>query len=225
MFLLAGCAAAKPATMGRDRFSDYLRGNIGSPQIPEIEGRLRLNAPVDVRWPGFTDPMWWFIYRIDGYQVELAANGEHPEGWPHRPDVHDRNQFWFTGYWYVRPLSREELHTPTRAQKTIDILRMRGGSAKCRYSEYLSALDRTTRLRVSEIEAELGLFSPVNAAVPAFINPMWWFFYEADGYVIVLTGEATEDIRGGDVEAMEAREKFVFAGYWRVFPMPSAEEE
>jgi len=213
MVSLGGCTGTGPVPARTDRFSGYLKqvDACSSPRISEIEKRLRLNSPADVRALGFTDPMWWFLYRIDGYEVALGANTERKEfdfGLP------DRQDFFFTGYWYVRPLDSKEMAHPTWSQKTVDILRNHGGSAQCWYSQYLGSLDRTAMVSIPDLELEMRLLEPVNVEVPAFIDPMWWFFYDVDGYVVVLTALPTTNVEGSE-EAMKNRDKFVFAGYWK----------
>lgn len=212
LVLIAGCGSVPEGRLARQReFSQFLvtcdRANT---TLATIERRLDLGRPIDVRWPSLTDPMWWFSYIARGCRVEVGANAENMRI---GQSTADRSGFFYTGYFWVGPAHgeiRRRIDAAGRASRThqLDPLDLRPNP----FADYLHKLDMTGQVTLAEIERDLGLGRPYLVERPAFVEPMWWFYYKQGRYVVALGGNTEQEVAAG-AEA-DHRDLFIFTGYW-----------
>lgn len=207
-----GCQQVVQATQ-RSEFEKRLAAtDRANKPISSVEADLRLGDPVDVRWPSFTDPMWWFSYILDDNRIEIGANAEDVRV---GQDISDRSKFFYTGYFWVGP-------SKGSATRRIDIMgrasrTQRLGQAdvvsNC-YERYLERCDMTRQLTIAEVERVLRLGRPSRVERPAFVEPMWWFYYQESDCWIGLAANCDAEVEAG--KEVDNRQVFVFTGYWAV---------
>jgi hypothetical protein len=206
-----GCVREE-STSCSDPFSAKLsRVDRSNTSLVDLEGFLGLPPPIDVRWPSFENPMWWFAYLVDGYRVEIGANAEHVHV---GEDISDRSQFYYTGYFWVakaESLMRRKTDAWGRFSKAqevgVDIHVYKP------FRRYFNSLDMTRKVTISQIQRELNLGQAYLVERPAFVEPMWWFWYEHDGYILrMAANEGIQNIPAGQ----ESRnpDSYFFTGYW-----------
>jgi len=206
-----GCTQEK-STARNDPFSDRLsRIDRADTSLVDLEQILGLPPPSDVRWPTFPEPLWWFAYLIDGYRVEIGANAENVRV---GDDISDRGQFYYTGYFWVskaKSPTRGKMDAWGRFNKAQEI----GADTRAHnpFRQYFDSLDMTRKTPISQIQKQLNLGQAYLVERPAFVEPMWWFWYEHDGYILRMAANLhAQDVAAGQ----ESRnpEAFFFTGYW-----------
>lgn len=213
LLLLAqfGCFQGESASWS-DPFSARLsKIDRSNTPLVGLESLLGLPPPIDVRWPSFIDPMWWFAYLVDGYRVEIGANAENVGV---GDDISDRSQFYYTGYFWVTkgesPM-RRRMDAWGRFNRAQEV----GADTQAYnpFRRYFNSLDMTRKVTISQIQKELNLGQAYLVERPAFVEPMWWFWYEHDGYILRLAAnEGIQNIAAGQ----ESRnpDTYSFIGYW-----------
>jgi len=176
--------------------------------VENIEKHLALCSPVFCVEPDVLNPMWSFGYKTNDIVVELFAN---TEDWHENFGVGmptNRTSFYYTGYFRVFPVDEEKTN---RRRKTFQITRNSDGETDP-FSEYLHRYDMINPISVFGLEQILNLGKPTKIEPPAFIDPMWSFYYQASNHVIRICGTS---VAPNPSKLSDTRD-FIFTGFWSV---------
>lgn len=215
-FLLpfCGCLLQAP-TSGLRTISDRDLSNrllliaSSNTQITSIEKTLCLRSPVRLVEPTVLDPLWWFVYQKEGMIIHLGANTEQK---PKDASLLNRRPFYYTGYFKL--FRREQSMDGCGVAGSTYPLPGHSPIAKTRISAFLLGLDLRDPMSIRGIEIELGLANPSTVSPPAFIDPMWKFFYKDKDTVVVLLGRSL--VGSDQLDPVSHRSDFLFTGYWSV---------
>lgn len=210
--LTCGCAGERPHHNWGERpyLTEYLSGgSYKGKKLTLVEAELSLPTPFAWRLSDDLSPVWWFYYSIDDMMLGLATNTERPDS------PLNRQAHWCTLDAIVIP-SKEwprgakgqlankfsyEIKGPFEAPS---------GSIP---AEFLRSLNPAESISISEIENFLKLSNPNHFSPPAFINPVWTFFYKTDGCYVKLCAVFQGDADPA-IAAMNDRSTFQFANAW-----------
>lgn len=203
--------------------------------LVDVEEQLGLTSPINMKPSTTTDPLWWFVYNHQGLVLELGTNTDEPVL---TLEAAKRTNFYYIGYFSV--LTPEEAQArgeySTYCVPTLDPIPLN------KYSTFLQEYDMRTPISIKGLEIALDLGEPVNIEGPAFIKPMWTFYYRVSTNCILrlygnplrrdIESEAAkqylkeyqdmliepdmkENIRVYDLfAATQHREDVLFTGYW-----------
>lgn len=167
----------------------------GSTTLLDVEKQFGFSSPITTRPPTITDPLWWFVYEHQGLLVELGTNTDKPV---FRLEQAIRSDFYYIGYFKVltpkEARAGDEYSTycvPTIGQVPLN-----------RYSKFLREYDMRKPISIRGLEIALDLNEPVNIEGPAFIDPMWTFFYNVSNCTIRLYGKPLRK----DIESEAAKQ-------------------
>ena len=180
------------------------------PSLFEVEKAFGLSAPVALKSPTMTDPVWWFVYEYQGKILELGAIGREPIA---ALETINRDTVRYAGYFKVRTPDEAVVDDgySTYCVPTV------GRSLPNRYTEFLKEYDMRTPISIKDLEIAMELPEPINIESP-FIDPMWLFFYETPERCIIRLYGIDQGQNGerSEISARACREEFLFTGYWVV---------
>ena len=210
------------------RYDKYIKDKLFNLQwhnktLNEIEKEIGLQAPFKMRSPSAYDPQWWFIYKYDNLFIELSANTEDPV---YLIDSVVRKKYYYTGYFKIynnNNNDNNDSNTISNSKKNtfVSTYRIPIFEKNCegnKYSKYFKKYNMKNPISIRDIETSLGLSKPVYVGLPAFIDPLWKFYYEKQNLSITIYGITTidRDNIGGKIGAKSKTNEFQFSGYWSV---------
>ncbi|MGI5869598.1 MAG: hypothetical protein ACOX9C_09185 [Kiritimatiellia bacterium] len=190
----------------------FMSSSRSSTSVAELERSLGLRDPEVLRWPTMADPLWWFGYKSGGLWVEVAANTEHPVA---SLEEANRTEFFFTGYFKI-----EQQQPPPRPCRvcTHPIPKV-SASPDTAAAKFLREYDLAEPISIRGVERALGLGAPYRMEPPAFIDPMWRFFYTAKDCDVQINGR---QLLHDGTDSNDTAD-YLFTGYWAVIPSSSGE--